>query len=64
MREQSRRRYGGHKGFTFLKKPGMRSAIGYTGRTVISTPKSRCISTRRGVARYEYGERNDQKTST
>jgi len=33
------------QGIHFLEEAGMRSAIGYTGRSVISTSKSRCNST-------------------
>jgi hypothetical protein len=53
MRVVSRIRYGGHSGFTCLKKPGMRTAIGSTGRIRTSTSYSRAIATRRLVARYE-----------
>src|SRR5690242_16893189 len=64
MRYVSRTRYGGQSGFTVSKNPGIRTAIGRTTQTRTSTSYSAAKRTSRGVARYEYGDRKDQKTST
>lgn len=39
-------------------------AIGYTGRGRTRTPQSREAARNLGVAKYEYGDRKDQNTST
>src|SRR5579862_7878128 len=64
MRIVSRSTYGGQSGLTCSKNPGIRTAIGSTTRTRTARSYSRSSCTRRRVARYEYGLRNDQKRST